>query len=117
VRIAIDDFGTGYCSLAYLKRFPIDILKIDRSFVADLSESEDARTLVRTLVRLGTDLGLVTLAEGIEDSNQLDELRRQRCAAGQGYLFARPLEPAAVEELLQAPLRPESQLALVATAG
>jgi diguanylate cyclase (GGDEF)-like protein/PAS domain S-box-containing protein len=117
VRIAIDDFGTGYCSLAYLRRFPIDILKIDRSFVNDLSESEDARTLVRTLVRLGTELGLVTLAEGIEDSDQLDELRRQHCAAGQGYLFARPLEPAAVEELLQAPLLPDSQLAHVATGG
>jgi EAL domain-containing protein (putative c-di-GMP-specific phosphodiesterase class I) len=114
VRIAIDDFGTGYCSLAYLKRFPIDILKIDCSFVADLSESEDARTLVRTLVRLGTDLGLVTLAEGIETSGQLDELRRQHCAVGQGYLFARPLEPAALEELLRAPLRPELHLDLVA---
>jgi diguanylate cyclase (GGDEF)-like protein/PAS domain S-box-containing protein len=117
VRIAIDDFGTGYCSFAYLKRFPIDILKIDRSFVADLSDSEDARTLVRTLVRLGTDLGLVTLAEGIEDGDQLEELRRQHCAAGQGYLFARPLEPAALEELLQAPLRVETSLALVATSG
>jgi diguanylate cyclase (GGDEF)-like protein/PAS domain S-box-containing protein len=117
VRIAIDDFGTGYCSLAYLRRFPIDILKIDRSFVTDLSESEDARTLVRTLVRLGTDLGLITLAEGIEDTDQLDELRRQHCRAGQGYLFARPLEPAALEQLLQAPLRPASPLALVATGG
>jgi diguanylate cyclase (GGDEF)-like protein/PAS domain S-box-containing protein len=117
VRIAIDDFGTGYCSFAYLRRFPIDILKIDRSFVADLSESEDARTLVRTLVRLGTDLGLITLAEGIEDSDQLAELRKQHCVAGQGYLFAQPLEPAAVEELLQTPLRPESPLALVAPVG
>jgi diguanylate cyclase (GGDEF)-like protein/PAS domain S-box-containing protein len=115
VRIAIDDFGTGYCSFAYLKRFPIDILKIDRSFVADLTESEDARTLVRTLVRLGSDLGLVTLAEGIENSGQLDELRQQHCAVGQGYLFARPLEAAALEELLRAPLCPESQLVLAAT--
>jgi diguanylate cyclase (GGDEF)-like protein/PAS domain S-box-containing protein len=101
VHIAIDDFGTGYCSLGYLQRFPIDILKIDQSFVAGLGYSEDARTLVRTLIRLGKELGLVTLAEGIEDTDQLDELRRQHCEVGQGYLFARPLEPQALEDLLQ----------------
>jgi diguanylate cyclase (GGDEF)-like protein/PAS domain S-box-containing protein len=100
VHIAIDDFGTGYCSLGYLQRFPIDILKIDQSFVAGLGYSEDARTLVRTLIRLGTELGLVTLAEGIEDNDQLDELRRQHCEVGQGYLFARPLEPRALEDFL-----------------
>jgi len=101
VRIAIDDFGTGYCSLSYLRRFPIDVLKIDRSFVAGLSESEDARALVRTLVRLGTDLGLLTLAEGIEDDEQLAELRREHCESGQGFLFAKPLDPFALEDLLE----------------
>ena len=101
VRIAIDDFGTGYCSLSYLRRFPIDVLKIDRSFVSGLSESEDARALVRTLVRLGKDLGLRTLAEGIEDDEQLAELRKEHCEAGQGFLFARPLDPSALDDLLE----------------
>ena len=101
VRIAIDDFGTGYCSLGYLRRFPIDVLKIDRSFVAGLSESEDARALVRTLVRLGKDLGLLTLAEGIEDDEQLAELRKEHCEAGQGFLFAKPLDPSALDDLLE----------------
>lgn len=101
VQIAIDDFGTGYCSLSYLRRFPIDVLKIDRSFVSGLSESEDARALVRTLVRLGKDLGLRTLAEGIEDDEQLAELRKEHCEAGQGFLFARPLDPSALDDLLE----------------
>jgi EAL domain-containing protein (putative c-di-GMP-specific phosphodiesterase class I) len=113
IRIAIDDFGTGYCSLGYLQRFPIDVLKIDQSFVAGLGHSEDARTLVRTLVRLGTELGLVTLAEGIEDSEQLDELRKQHCDAGQGYLFAWPLEPADLEALLEVQGQIGPQLASV----
>jgi diguanylate cyclase (GGDEF)-like protein/PAS domain S-box-containing protein len=100
VSIAIDDFGTGYSSMAYLRQFPVDILKIDRSFVADMSDSPGAHALVHTLVELGRTLGLVTLAEGIEVESQLEGLRRERCEIGQGYMFSRPVPPAVVERLL-----------------
>jgi len=116
VRIAIDDFGTGYCSFGYLQAFPLDVLKIDQSFVSRLSESDDARTLVRTLVRLGTELGLVTLAEGIEEESQLQELLKVGCQAGQGFLFAKPLEPAALEELMRARI-PTERLPDLVSAG
>ena len=91
VRIAIDDFGTGYSSLAYLSRFPVDVLKIDRTFVTGLSDSADSRALAHTLIQLGKTLGLETLAEGIEDPAQLEILKYEQCDLGQGYLFARPL--------------------------
>jgi diguanylate cyclase (GGDEF)-like protein len=93
VRLAIDDFGTGYSSLAYLRQFPVDTLKIDGSFIRSIADSPDARTLIHTLVHLGKSLGLTTLAEGIEDTAQLDHLRVEDCDAGQGFLFARPLSP------------------------
>ena len=88
VKIAIDDFGTGYSSLAYLRQFPVDLLKIDRSFVADMSRSPDAAALIHTMVELGRTLGLVTLAEGIEDEDQLEGLRGERCDQGQGFIFS-----------------------------
>ena len=91
VRIAIDDFGTGYSSLAYLSQFPVDVLKIDRTFVTGLSDSADSRALAHTLIQLGKTLGLETLAEGIEEQAQLEVLRHEQCDHGQGYLFARPL--------------------------
>jgi len=97
IRIAIDDFGTGYSSMSYLRDLPIDILKIDRSFVTGIHDGEQAATLVRTLVSLGGKLGLVTVAEGIEDVAQLDELRGDLCRDGQGYLFARPLPAPEIE--------------------
>jgi EAL domain-containing protein (putative c-di-GMP-specific phosphodiesterase class I) len=100
VRIAIDDFGIGYSSLAYLSRFPADVLKIDRSFVEGVATSTEAATLVHTLVQLGQSLGLETLAEGIEDKAQLRILQREHCDVGQGFLLSRPLEPEAVTELL-----------------
>jgi diguanylate cyclase (GGDEF)-like protein/PAS domain S-box-containing protein len=100
VKIAIDDFGTGYSSMAYLRQFPVDILKIDRSFVADMSGSADAHALVHTLVELGRTLGLVTLAEGIEAEPQLEGLRRERCDMGQGYMFSPPVGPDAIDRLL-----------------
>jgi len=94
VRLAIDDFGMGYSSLSYLHRFPIDILKIDRSFVSRLTESGDGPELARAVVMLGTTLGLETIAEGIEEDNQVVELLDLGCVAGQGFLFspARSLE-------------------------
>ena len=89
VRLAIDDFGTGYSSLSYLHRFPIDILKIDRSFVTRLTESGDGPELARAVVMLGDTLGLETVAEGIEQEDQVAELLKLGCVAGQGFLFAR----------------------------
>lgn len=96
VQIAIDDFGTGYSSLAYLSRFPIDALKIDRSFVAGLASSGESKALIRMLVQLGKTLGLQLVGEGIEDAGQLRELQQQECDLGQGFLFARPLDPDAI---------------------
>ncbi|HLI74509.1 MAG TPA: EAL domain-containing protein [Acidimicrobiales bacterium] len=100
VRVAIDDFGTGYSSLAYLRRFPVDALKIDRSFVSGMIDSTESVALIHTLVQLGRTLGIETLAEGIEESWQLERLQLEHCDQGQGFLFARPLEPGAVEELV-----------------
>ena len=88
VRLAIDDFGTGYSSLSYLHRFPIDILKIDRSFVSRLTETGDGPELARAVVMLGDTLGLETVAEGIEQEDQVAALLALGCVAGQGFLFA-----------------------------
>ena len=102
VRIAIDDFGSGYSSLAYLREFPADALKIDRSFVSEIAASDHSATLIRTLVQLGRSLEIETLAEGIEDRAQLVRLQREQCDQGQGFLFSRPLDVRAVEAFLQA---------------
>lgn len=103
VRIAIDDFGTGYCSLAYLKNFPVDALKIDRSFINGIASSPEAGALIHTLVQLGKTLGIETYAEGIEARSQLQHLQKEQCDSGQGYLFARPLSPEALETFLASP--------------
>jgi len=100
VKIAIDDFGTGYSSLAYLRQFPVDVLKIDRSFISTMDGSEGSLALIRTMVQLGQALGLVTLAEGIEEEHQLECLRESDCQSGQGFIFSRPVEPAMVEALM-----------------
>jgi len=102
VRLAIDDFGTGYSSLAYLRQFHVDALKIDRSFISGVAASGDSQALIHTLVLLGKTLGLETLGEGIEEPAQLRELQREKCDSGQGFLFARPLDVDAIEELLGA---------------
>jgi diguanylate cyclase (GGDEF)-like protein len=104
VQIAIDDFGTGYSSLAYLQQFPVDVLKIDRSFISGIDGSEKSAALVHTLVQLGKMLDLETLAEGIEDQAQLEALQREQCDRGQGFLFARPLDAEAAEDFLNAML-------------
>ena len=88
VRLAIDDFGMGYSSLAYLHRFPIDILKIDRAFVSRLTEHDGGPELARAVVMLATTLGLETVAEGIENESQVATLLNLGCVAGQGFLFA-----------------------------
>ncbi len=100
VRIAIDDFGTGYSSLAYLQRFPVDALKIDRSFISRLTHDQEGETLIRTLVQLGKSLSIETLAEGIEETSELSLLKEEQCDSGQGFLFARPLEVEACETFL-----------------
>ena len=91
VRLAIDDFGTGYSSLSYLRRFPFDILKVDKSFVATITDAAAIPAIVRGLLELGRTLGLETVAEGVEDAVQRDALRAQGCDLAQGYLFARPM--------------------------
>lgn len=106
VRLAVDDFGTGYSSLDYLRRFPIDILKIDRSFVTGVDGGVKESTLCRAIVALGNSLGLQTLAEGIETNGQLGALRSLGCELGQGFLFARPLEADAVTRFAAAAGRP-----------
>jgi diguanylate cyclase (GGDEF)-like protein len=101
VQIAIDDFGTGYSSLAYLQKFPVDALKIDRSFITGLKRNREGETIVHTLVQLGKALSIETFAEGIEQDDELSLLRDEDCDSGQGFLFARPLDPAAAEAFLR----------------
>jgi diguanylate cyclase (GGDEF)-like protein len=100
VRVAVDDFGTGYSSLAYLRQFPVDSLKIDRSFITGLARSSEAHALTHTLIQLGKALGLQTLAEGVEEHSQVRELQLEGCDLAQGFLFARPLAPDALERFL-----------------
>jgi EAL domain-containing protein (putative c-di-GMP-specific phosphodiesterase class I) len=100
VRVAIDDFGTGYSSLSYLTRFPIDTLKIDRSFVASLSSGPDGNTVARIIVELGQALGLDVIAEGVEREDQLASLLDLGCRRGQGYLFAHAVDAESIETFL-----------------
>ena len=101
VHIAVDDFGTGYSSLGYLRQFPIDSLKLDRSFITGLARSGEANALAHTLIQLGKTLGLRTVAEGVEAYTQLCQLQLEGCDLAQGYLFARPLTPVALELYLK----------------
>ncbi|MEA2717812.1 MAG: hypothetical protein QOI99_2129 [Actinomycetota bacterium] len=101
VRVAIDDFGTGYSSLGYLRRLPVDILKIDKSFIDGVAKGPHESALARAVVKLARTLGLDAVAEGVTDRRQLAELRRLRCPYGQGYYFSRPQPPEVVAELLE----------------
>jgi EAL domain-containing protein (putative c-di-GMP-specific phosphodiesterase class I) len=114
VRIAIDDFGTRYSSLASLRQFPADALKIDRSFIDHIAASKRSSALMQTFVHLGKTLEIETLAEGIEDQVQLEALQREHCDQGQGFLLSRPLDVDAVEAFLEAsassaPAQPQPQ--------
>jgi EAL domain-containing protein (putative c-di-GMP-specific phosphodiesterase class I) len=100
VRLAMDDFGTGYSSLSYLRSFPFDGLKIDRSFVNRLSESEDDRSIIQAIVGLGRALSLTVTAEGIETAGQLELLKAVQCDEGQGYFLSRPLDIEAFNALI-----------------
>ena len=97
ITLAIDDFGTGYSSLSYLKRFPIDALKIDRSFVMDLGASNDGATICATIIAMARQLGLTVIAEGVETNEQVEFLRTQNCDQIQGFLFSKPLTAADYE--------------------
>jgi diguanylate cyclase (GGDEF)-like protein len=100
VRLAIDDFGTGYSSLAYLRQFPVDIIKIDKSFVDDVVDEPTAAALTHGIIQLGQALNLSTVAEGIEHAGQLSSLAGGNCELGQGYYFAEPLTGADLSDLL-----------------
>jgi diguanylate cyclase (GGDEF)-like protein/PAS domain S-box-containing protein len=102
VRMAIDDFGVGYASLAYLRQLPLDIIKIDPSFVAGLGHDDTLTLLTRTVVQVGRELGLRVIAEGIEQPRQLSALREMGCDYGQGFLVARPMAAPALEALIRA---------------
>ncbi len=103
VGLAIDDFGTGHSSLGYLKRFPVDTLKIDRSFVAGLCHDRDDEAIVTATIRLADALGLKTVAEGVESEEQLEWLREQGCQLAQGFVLARPGPASEIERLYLAP--------------
>ncbi len=99
-RIAIDDFGTGYSSLAHLRRFPLDYLKIDHSFVRSIENKPDVREIIRTIRTLAHQLGLRVIAEGIENAKQLDLIRSIGCEYVQGFLYSKPVSSDKVEMLL-----------------
>ena len=103
VRFSIDDFGTGYSSLSYLHRFPLDVLKIDRSFVNGMNHDEERRQIVQTIMTLARNLGIEVVAEGTETDMQVDHLRSLGCDFGQGFFFSRALSAETVTDLLYVP--------------
>jgi EAL domain-containing protein (putative c-di-GMP-specific phosphodiesterase class I) len=101
IGIALDDFGTGYASLTHLKRFPVDVLKLDRSFIGSLEEGSSDMAIVKAVLGLGQNLDITVVAEGIETSVQATLLREQGCDLGQGYFFGRPMAARAVPTFVQ----------------
>lgn len=101
IRVALDDFGTGYSSLAYLKSLPIDKLKIDRSFIADIGQDPESDMILRSIVHLGHSLGLTLVAEGVETEAQRDFLRTIGCDLYQGWIHSRAMAPLALADCLE----------------
>jgi EAL domain-containing protein (putative c-di-GMP-specific phosphodiesterase class I) len=104
VRLAIDDFGTGYSSMSMMKRFPIDTIKIDRSFVRDLPQNSEDKAIAEAIIAMGKALGLTIVAEGVETIEQEEFLRDHGCDEIQGFLFSKPVPPENIAELLRLPL-------------
>ncbi|HLS53302.1 MAG TPA: EAL domain-containing protein, partial [Tissierellaceae bacterium] len=99
ISISIDDFGTGYSSLAYFTRFPIDTLKIDKSFISGMLKDENSETIVKTIINMGKSINLKLVAEGVETEEQLERLEEMGCDKIQGYLISKPLESKKIVEL------------------
>ena len=111
LRIALDDFGTKYSSLSYLRSFPFDKIKIDQSFVRDITNKTDSGLIVRAVIGLGLSLGMRTTAEGIETEAQFDRLRSEGCDEGQGYFFAKPSPASEVPRTIERWSRGNSETA------
>jgi EAL domain-containing protein (putative c-di-GMP-specific phosphodiesterase class I) len=101
VRLAIDDFGTGYSSLAQIKRFPIDTLKVDRSFVHSVVQDADGKAIIRAMIALSKTLSLTIVAEGVETEDQMNFLKEHACDEMQGYYFSKPIVPEEFADLLR----------------
>jgi EAL domain-containing protein (putative c-di-GMP-specific phosphodiesterase class I) len=101
VRVSVDDFGTGYSSLSYLMQFPIDALKIDRSFVDGITDGLDGAAISTAIIRMGHSLRMEVIAEGVETADQLEVLRGLDCDVAQGFLLGRPGSPEQIESLVQ----------------
>jgi EAL domain-containing protein (putative c-di-GMP-specific phosphodiesterase class I) len=105
VRLALDDFGTGYASLSYLRHFPVDVVKVDRSFISDLGGRKGGGAIVAAVLAMGESLGLTTVAEGVETPKQLGALQKMGCALAQGFYFSKPDEPGVIRKLAGRNLR------------
>jgi EAL domain-containing protein (putative c-di-GMP-specific phosphodiesterase class I) len=124
IRLAIDDFGTGYSSMSLMKQFPIDTIKIDRSFVRDLPRDSEDQAIAQAIISMGKALGMTVVAEGVETAEQHAFLRSHDCGEMQGYLFSRPLPAGELATLLRStpllgspPLQPEVDIADVEPAA
>jgi EAL domain-containing protein (putative c-di-GMP-specific phosphodiesterase class I) len=100
IKISMDDFGTGYSSVGYLRKFPFDKIKIDRSFIHDMGAKDDSLAIVRAVVAIGASLGINTTAEGVETAEQFERVRREGCTEVQGYLFSPPRPAAEITRLI-----------------
>jgi EAL domain-containing protein (putative c-di-GMP-specific phosphodiesterase class I) len=106
----LDDFGTGYSSLGYLHRFPIDVLKIDRSFISNVHEHDNHRAIIKTIIDLANNLQMATVGEGIENLEDAQLLQQMDCLYGQGYYFAMPMSPHYTTEYITEQLKNSNRL-------